>query len=491
MSRDDVTIGIDIGTTAVKAVAADDNGRVTARVRIGHQLAVPAPDRLEHDADEAWRRGPLAALDRLVGPDTRALAVAAMVPSLTAVDPAGRPITPGLLYGDARGRVPNASVARAQSVPSVGETAEFLRWTAGQALDASGYWPAPAVANYALSGEAVIDYATAVTTLPLFDGTGWNATACADCGVTVDRMPRVETFGVGVGQVRGTGAVLAVGAVDALCEQIVAGADRDGDVLVLCGATLIVWTTISAARQVPGLWTIPHTAPGKSQIGGASNAGGLFLNWVDRVIGPGDPALADPRRVPVWLPYIRGERTPFHEPDRRAVLDGVDLSQDAASVRRAAYEASGFVVRQLIELSGAPVARIVAAGGGTRIQPWMQAIADATGRPVEVSRVAEGAALGAAFLGRLAAGLESSIADAPVGLNRPHCRTQCRLGGADQGTLSPVPGAQRLEVGLTVDQDAWRKNWCVVLRLCNDRSRPDRGPSRDRRCPARRAGTSA
>ncbi|AMC49347.1 D-xylulose kinase XylB [Mycobacterium tuberculosis variant bovis BCG] len=43
MSRDDVTIGIDIGTTAVKAVAADDNGRVTARVRIGHQLAVPAP----------------------------------------------------------------------------------------------------------------------------------------------------------------------------------------------------------------------------------------------------------------------------------------------------------------------------------------------------------------------------------------------------------------------------------------------------------------
>lgn len=387
MSRDDVTIGIDIGTTAVKAVAADDNGRVTARVRIGHQLAVPAPDRLEHDADEAWRRGPLAALDRLVGPDTRALAVAAMVPSLTAVDPAGRPITPGLLYGDARGRVPNASVARAQSVPSVGETAEFLRWTAGQALDASGYWPAPAVANYALSGEAVIDYATAVTTLPLFDGTGWNATACADCGVTVDRMPRVETFGVGVGQVRGTGAVLAVGAVDALCEQIVAGADRDGDVLVLCGATLIVWTTISAARQVPGLWTIPHTAPGKSQIGGASNAGGLFLNWVDRVIGPGDPALADPRRVPVWLPYIRGERTPFHEPDRRAVLDGVDLSQDAASVRRAAYEASGFVVRQLIELSGAPVARIVAAGGGTRIQPWMQAIADATGRPVEVSRV--------------------------------------------------------------------------------------------------------
>jgi xylulokinase len=58
------------------------------------------------------------------------------------------------------------------------------------------------------------------------------------------------------------------------------------------------------------------------------------------------------------------------------------------------------------------VSRIVASGGGTRVGPWMQAIADATGRPVEVSGVAEGAALGAAFLGRMAAGLETSIADA-------------------------------------------------------------------------------
>ena len=99
--------------------------------------------------------------------------------------------------------------------------------------------------------------------------------------------------------------------------------------------------------------------------------------------------------MPVWSPYIRGERTPFHDPDRRAVLDGLDLTHDAASLRRAAYEASGFVVRHLIEMSGAPVARIVAAGGGTRMQPWMQAIADADRAAGQVSAVAEGAALGA------------------------------------------------------------------------------------------------
>lgn len=219
-------------------------------------------------------------------------------------------------------------------------------------------------------------------------------------------------MGAVVGEVRGSGAALATGAIDALCEQIVAGADRDGDVLVMCGTTLIVWTTISEPRQMPGLWTIPHTTPGKSQIGGASNAGGLFLGWVDRVVAQADPTAIEPGRVPVWSPYLRGERSPLHDPDRRGLLEALDLTHDAAALRRAAYEASGFVVRQVIELSAAPVSRIVATGGGTRVGPWLQAIADATGRPVEVSAVAEGAALGAAFLARMAAGLETTIADA-------------------------------------------------------------------------------
>jgi xylulokinase len=223
-------------------------------------------------------------------------------------------------------------------------------------------------------------------------------------------MPRVEATGTAVSRVAGTDVVLAAGAVDAVCEQIVAGADQDGDVLVMCGTTLIVWATIDTFREVPGLWTLPHPVAGKCQIGGPSNAGGLFLGWVDRLVGQG--AQTDPARVPVWSPYPRGERVPLHDPDRRGVLDGLNLTHDGASVRRAAYEASGFVVRQLIELSGVRPSRIVATGGGTRVEPWLQAIADATRLPVSVSGVAEGAALGAAFLGRMALGHESSVADA-------------------------------------------------------------------------------
>src|SRR5690606_7640049 len=72
-------------------------------------------------------------------------------------------------------------------------------------------------------------------------------------------------------------------------------------------------------------------------------------------------------------------------------------------------------VRHLLELgraAGAEPRRVVATGGGTRVEPWLQAVADVTGLPVAVAEVPEGAALGAAFLARCTAGLEGSAADA-------------------------------------------------------------------------------
>ena len=103
-----------------------------------------------------------------------------------------------------------------QLLPALGEAAEFLRWTAAQAPNAAGYWAAPAVANHALAGEPVIDFATAATSYPLFDGTGWNAEACAGYGAGIEQMPRVETIGAAAGQVHGSDAVLGIGAIDAL-----------------------------------------------------------------------------------------------------------------------------------------------------------------------------------------------------------------------------------------------------------------------------------
>jgi xylulokinase len=118
--------------------------------------------------------------------------------------------------------------------------------------------------------------------------------------------------------------------------------------------------------------------------------------------------------VPVWAPYPRGERAPLHDPDRRAVLADLDLTHDGAAVRRAAYEASGFVTRRILDAArthgGVRPRRIVATGGGIRVPEWCQALADATALPVECVAVPEGGALGSAWLARIAAGLEAPTA---------------------------------------------------------------------------------
>ena len=100
--------------------------------------------------------------------------------------------------------------------------------------------------------------------------------------------------------------------------------------------------------------------------------------------------MSDPRAVPVWLPYVRGERTPLHDSSLRASLHDLDLTHGPDAVRRAAYEASAFVARRHIELGGVDARRIVATGGGTRVEAWVQALADCTNLPVDVVAVPEG-----------------------------------------------------------------------------------------------------
>ena len=402
-----VTVGIDIGTSSVKAIAADDDGNVVARSRIPHDFSVPSPQRFEHDAKVAWHDGPRRALEALGDVKPRGVSVAAMVPSLTAVDDAGVPMTPGLLYGDERGHQKQRS-----DQPERGELMQFLTWQAAQRPDARGYWMAQAVANHALSGEAAISMIVAAMATPLFDWTGWDAELVASCGARVDQLPTIGAPGAALGEVTGhPGCVLEGGTIDAFAEQLVSDASAVGDVLVILGTTLIVWTVIPELVDVANYYAMPNTAAGTFLVGGPSNAGGLFLNWATALLGTGTEAV-DPANVPIWVPYPRGERVPLQDPTRRGQLVDLDLTHGAAAARRAALEATAFATRRMIEASPVRATRIVATGGGTRLDGWVEALADCTGLPVHVCAIPEGGALGAAFLARLACGLETSMTDA-------------------------------------------------------------------------------
>jgi xylulokinase len=414
-----VTVGIDIGTTSVKAVATDGAGTVLARARVPHGVRTPTAGAFEHDLDQAWRANVLEALEQVArGHLVAAVNVSAMVPSLGAVTEAGTAAGPGLLYGDRRGERDGHDPTQPGDS---GELLAFLAWQAGNAPAGSRFWPAQAVANHALCGRGAIDSTTAMTAYPLFDFVGWDEALAAEAGTTPAALPDIVSGVEAAGKVRdglaAAGALVGGGTIDAFSEQLVAGADRTGDVLVLCGTTLITWGVIDEWREVPGLWTIPHSAAGKTMIGGPSNAGGLFLERVRRWLGPDattDEAVA-PDDIPVWLPYVRGERTPLHRRDLRAALHDAALHHGSAHLLRAAYEAAGFVVRHHIDLgreAGLEPRRVVATGGGTQVETWMRSLADCTGLPVDVTAVPEGAALGSAFIARCVAGVETSMLDA-------------------------------------------------------------------------------
>jgi len=412
----EITVGIDVGTTSVKGLAVDEDGRVLARTRVPHGFTATRPDQLEHDARKAWRNGPRKAFKNLgeFGEQARALCVSAMVPSLTPVDRRGVPIGPGVLYGDGRG-------ANDSGLPDpLGEFPALVGWGAREFPEAHGYWPAQAVASVALGGDAAVDTSVAGTGFPLFDGVGWDVNALTELGATTAQLPVIVATGEAAGRAP-NGAVIASGVVDGLAEQMCAGADNVGDVLVLLGATLITWATGEAWQQVEGLMTLPN-ANGTWTTGGPSNAGGVFMEWVRRTVGDGPVARGDGSAdaIPVWLPFLRGERAPYHDRTKRASLSNLHVGHDAAAIRRAAYEASGFVVRSIIERTGVPARRIVATGGGAHAQPWVQALADATQLPVDVVAVPEGAALGAAFIARVAAGLEPSLEAAKRWANTSH-----------------------------------------------------------------------
>jgi len=477
--------GIDIGTRSLKAVLVDEDGVVVRRLHVPSSLSVGPGDRLEHDALATWWEEPRSALDMLFGGNgrdsrevvtgaggrvgaedaqggrplfsesgedgpqlaerLRAVAVSAVMPSVAPVAESGQPLGPGLLYG-------SAGPAGEGDPTSSDEMERLAALSARSYAGAQGYWPAQAVANASLGGAGVLDLASAFATGPLFGAGGWDKEALARIGLDPASMPRVAVFGEAIGEVGGRGAVLGAGSVDGLCEQLVAGASAPGDVLITLGSTLVVWLCVPGwPETVPaGLWRVPHVALGMALVGGASNAGGLWVDWVGRLLRlggseagtdgagaagaggddgaqpspgagrpcsaePGSASLLRPDDVPLWWPWARGERVPWHDGSLRVGLAGAHISHGPAHLQRAALEASGFVVRLVLDRAsglGTTPGRCLVSGGGVSNHAWLQALAEVLGRPVVPMAFPDGAALGAAFLARMAAGLETSVSDA-------------------------------------------------------------------------------
>jgi xylulokinase len=189
--------------------------------------------------------------------------------------------------------------------------------------------------------------------------------------------------------------------------------------MVMYGTTMFLVQVVPQVRPHPGLWGTVFALPGSYSVAAGMATSGAVTDWLRGLLGGEfaelvDAAAAVPpgSRGLLLLPYFAGERTPLFDADARGILAGLTTLHGRAELYRAALEGTAYGVRHNLEAmadAGGDVARLVAVGGGTQGELWIQIVSDVTGTPQEVCEHTVGASLGDAMLAALATNAAADV----------------------------------------------------------------------------------
>lgn len=437
-AREAAILGIDLGTTEVKAGLVTLDGRLLGLARTGYRTDTDAATgRAEQDPDAWW--GALATSVRLLTApgvaDVVAVAMDGHGPSLIAVDAAGRPTRPAIIWQDSR------SVAEAAELAT---TTGLSGWSlAGlpAALWVERHEPDVAAATcwYLATWDYLALRMTGRPTTSLLDDQPFPPAAVLDgAGVPASKIPpRVAAGGVMAELAEGPAAELRLepgtpvvaGIVDAWASFHGAGMTAKGDAIDVGGAAGGFGVYWDEPLTVPGSFSTIAPLPGLFSVGGAMAATGRAIDWFRTSIVAGvdsvevllEEAAATPPGANgvLFLPYLAGERSPIWDPSARGAFVGLSLDHRRGHLTRAIVEASAFAIRHVAEpiiAAGATVAEMRVCGGPARSEAWNQVKADVTGFPVVVPAVLETAVVGAAVVGATGVGAYSDVAAAIRGM---------------------------------------------------------------------------
>ena len=457
-------LGLDLGTSSLKAVLVREDGRVAAAHAVPLAVSRPAPGFAEQDPD-SWWQALLAACDALRSGHpaalgaVRAIGLSGQMHGAVVLDSAGAVLRPCILWNDVRAAaecdalerlLPSlAAVTGNRAMP--GFTAPKLLWLRRHEPDvfrrtASVLLP-KAWLRYRLCGELVEDMSDASGTLWLDVGRrDWSDAALAATGLARAAMPRLVEGSAPAGTLHPALALqwgmrspvlIAGGAGDNAAGAVGLGAIRVGDAFVSLGTSGVVWATTDRFVPCPqaAVHAFCHALPGLWHQMGVTLSAASCLAWWARVTGRREAALlreVPPPRAPspvVFLPYLSGERTPHNDAGIRGAFAGLAHETERAALTQAVLEGVAFSLRDCLDsltASGTRVDSAAVIGGGSRSRLWLQILAAVLGIPlVRVAAGEHGAAVGAARLARLAL-----TGEAPAQV----CVTPPRL-----GTVMPDP----------------------------------------------------
>ncbi len=455
-------MGIDIGTTGVKALLISDAGRIEVECTYAHNLISLKPGWAEEDAEIWWLNAKAAVKELLERcPEAKnhleSICCSGMVPAMVLLDKNGSPLRKTIQQNDAR-----ASTEIHELTEQIDAVYLFSR--TGSRMNQQHLLPR---LLWLKRNEPEI-YSKIDTVMGSYDFIAYRLTGqksmelnfAAESGlydihmrsllfdlltryeIDASIFPTVHTPMEIIGHTLGTDGVLPAGipvlagTADHVASTLSAGIIDHGDLLIkFGGAGDILYCTDSILID-QRLYFDFHDIDGKYLINGCMAASGSLVKWFTHDIIRDDAPDAlkildqDANLLPpasdglIILPYFVGEKTPFFDPNARGVIYGLTLSHTRAHIFRAILEAVIYGFRhhlEVLESIGCTPKHIIATNGGAKSKIWCQIAADVLNSEICSYPTHPGSALGAAFLAAMSTGIFTQWSDIRLFLTEP-CR---------------------------------------------------------------------
>lgn len=447
-------LGIDIGTSSVKAVVMDaQSGSVVASAAREYPVHQPQPGYAEQNPQDWWNAAIWAVRTTVENVDPtmiRGIGLSGQMHGVVGVDTSGIPSYPAIIWADTRSKTQVATLMahtlidrmaqHAPGRPAAGFMGPTLMWMAQHAretLNSTHLVMLPKdFVRYRMTGSFATDVSDAAATWLLDVKTGtWSDWLIEQCGIERRYLPNI----LDSAEVAGTltqdaaklmnlpaGIPVVAGCADQPAQALGCGLYKANTALVTIGTGGQVFMPMFTPQIDPELryYTFNHAVRGQWYAAAAILAAGLSLRWLRDILGLKDrpdayahlSTLAS--QTPpgaeglIFLPYLAGERTPHFDPDASGLFLGLRLHHHAGHLARAVMEGVTFALAECLSLMPEQPEQVIASGGATASPTWLQIQADVFNRPIFVAGGEHHACLGGALLAGVGCGIYDSVEQA-------------------------------------------------------------------------------
>jgi xylulokinase len=449
-------IGIDVSTTATKALLIDSRGEVKAVATSEYSYDTPKPLWAEQDP-ALWWNGAVQSIRRVlaesgVNPaDIAAIGLTGQMHGLVLLDAQGQVLRPAILWNDQRTGAQcdeiRARLGRARLIQITGNdalagfTAPKILWVRENEPQVYGrahhiLLPKDSV-RYRLTDEYAMDKADGAGTLLMdLKQRSWSSEVLEALEIPAEWLPPLFEGPEVTGRLSAraaeatglkAGTPVVAGGGDQAAQAVGVGAVQQGIVALTLGTSGVIFaSTQDPVIEAEGrLHAFCHAMPGRWHLMGVMLSAAGSLRWHRDTFAPGmayDALLEPAEAVPagceglLFLPYLTGERTPYPDPLARGAFVGLTVRHTLPHLTRAVLEGVAFGLKDSFELMRqaglAPVRQVRVSGGGARSQLWRQILADVLQVELVTVNTTEGAAYGAGLLAGVGAGVWPDVSAA-------------------------------------------------------------------------------